>query len=297
MTTLIPSDVWVHIAMTYDTGAGSSGFKTYLNGIEYDSNSSSNNPIGLCPIDLIMGAAPWYPPTLKVNGDIDEVRIWNTVLSESTIQNWMYENVDVAHPNYGNLVSYWEMNDYETPDTAQDSIGNSDGDIYGATYVHISENPMFYLNPTSLDFGDVIVDDSETLQFTITNNGTGTLSGTITTPTGYSVAEVRDIVSKDKDNNERLENDKELLHHSQSPDWECNKTINNRNEISYNIATSQTYNLTFEPTSIQNYDGNVVITGNDPANPTNNLAVYGDGIGLDVPIVSISENGVNVTLN
>ena len=266
---IISENIWYHVAAVNDNGTR----RLYLNGIEINisgtalSVSSNSDPLTI-GVDYL--SAPRY-----FDGKIDEVRIWNTTLSESTIHNWMYENIDVSHPNYANLVSYWKFNDYETPDSAHDSKGNNDGTIINAVYEHITGSPVFHLNPTSLDFGDVVVDDSETLQFTITNNGSGTLSGTITTPADYSVAEVRNIVSEDKKS----------------------KSSNLRNEISYSITTSQTYNLTFAPTAILNYDGNVVITSNDPNNPTNNLAVYGNGIGLDVPVVTISEDGVNVTLN
>ena len=41
-------------------------------------------------------------------------------------------------------------------------------------------NPICSLSPTSLSFGTVTIGSSATLQFTLTNSGTGTLSGTVT---------------------------------------------------------------------------------------------------------------------
>jgi hypothetical protein len=43
-------------------------------------------------------------------GDIAEVSLWNTALSQSTIQQWMYRSITSSHPNYGNLIGYWKMN-------------------------------------------------------------------------------------------------------------------------------------------------------------------------------------------
>lgn len=39
-------------------------------------------------------------------GQIDEVRIWNQALSESTIKAWMNKGPNVTHPNYHNLLVY-----------------------------------------------------------------------------------------------------------------------------------------------------------------------------------------------
>ena len=56
------------------------------------------------------------------NGDIAELRLWNTALSQSTIQQWMYKGITSSHPNYGSLVGYWKMNQ-DTGSFAYDSSG------------------------------------------------------------------------------------------------------------------------------------------------------------------------------
>ena len=114
--------------------------------------------------------------------------------------------------------------------------------------------PVCYLNPTSIDFGEVFVGEDSTAQFTIQNFGGETLSGNITTPEGYSVAEAG------------------LL----SPP---------RNQISYSLdmGESQNYDLTFAPTLEQSYDDNVVIAIFPFSHKL--LAVSGEGI----PPVSVSE--------
>lgn len=131
--------------------------------------------------------------------------------------------------------------------------------IHTGTIEVVSTNPVFYLNPTSIDYGDVIIGNNSTAQFIIQNTGGGTLSGDITTPTGYTVAEAKGRISK----------------YSRVKDGATAK-----NTISYSLTAgqSQTYNLTFAPPSAGSYNDNVVITSNDPAHTTNNLAVTGTGL-------------------
>jgi probable HAF family extracellular repeat protein len=45
------------------------------------------------------------------DGKIDEVRLWNAALSQTTISNWMWQGVTSSHPDYANLAGYWSMND------------------------------------------------------------------------------------------------------------------------------------------------------------------------------------------
>jgi hypothetical protein len=122
-----------------------------------------------------------------------------------------------------------------------------------------TSGPEINAAPTSLDFGDVTVNDAEVMQFTIQNTGTESLNGNITTPTGYSVAPVaRDLPGNLSTAAGRKKD---------------------RNTISYTVASDsyQTYNLTFSPTSAATYAGNVTITSNDADEPSLNIAVTGNG--------------------
>ena len=118
----------------------------------------------------------------------------------------------------------------------------------------LSPFPVFYLSPGSLDFGQVQVGHDSTMQFSIYNLGSGTLSGQITTPTCYSVAEAG--------------------------------TTPRRNVLSYSIymGESMTYDLTFAPQNAQNYDGNVIIQINPFS--FDYLEVFGTG----VPEISVDDN-------
>jgi len=47
----------------------------------------------------------------QYNGSIAEVRIWASLLDDETISNYACTSVDMDHPNYTNLASYWKMID------------------------------------------------------------------------------------------------------------------------------------------------------------------------------------------
>ena len=138
-------------------------------------------------------------------------------------------------------------------------------------------NPVIYVDPTFIDFGDVQVGSSNTLQFIIQNTGTGVLSGTITTPQGFTVNEAKDISS--------------IKLKKQSG---VNQTDNT---LSFNISEGiiKTFDLTFEPTSAQTYNGDVVITHNAGSNPEI-ITVTGNGLPGPEPDISVNPLSFNTTL-
>ncbi len=42
-------------------------------------------------------------------GELDEFRIWDVALTEATISEWMAKKIDPSHPNYDNLVLYYDF--------------------------------------------------------------------------------------------------------------------------------------------------------------------------------------------
>ncbi len=107
--------------------------------------------------------------------------------------------------------------------------------------------PTISISETSFDFGAVAVGSSANETITITNTGGGTLTGSITTPSGYNAA----IVSK----------------------------LSLRNSLNFNLTTgaSVMYDITFTPTTQSTYNGNIVVTSNDSSAPSINVAVTGSG--------------------
>ncbi|MBM4399906.1 MAG: hypothetical protein FJ041_06250, partial [Candidatus Cloacimonetes bacterium] len=138
--------------------------------------------------------------------------------------------------------------------------------------------PVFSLNPDSLGFGNVLIGMTSTESFSISNTGEGFLSGTITTPAGYTVSQAR--------NNNYIQNTK--------------ARIASRNEISYSILSGQTenYSLLFVPLTAQSYNGNVQITSNDSQHLSNFLELTGNGVTpvFNPPVSLVSTSG-NATVS
>ena len=120
-----------------------------------------------------------------------------------------------------------------------------------------SPSPVFFVNPTQIDFGEVIVGEDSVAQFTLQNQGGGNLSGSITTPLDFSVCEANKNQPK--------------------------------NSIDYSLTggESQVYNLTFTPTQEVTYEDSVQIT----QVPFFNHFLGVTGVGTT--IASVDENDVN----
>ena len=63
------------------------------------------------------------------NGKVDEVRIWNTPLSQIEIQEWMSKKVTTSHPQVGDLLSYYRY-DENTGTIAYDLIYNPEETLF-----------------------------------------------------------------------------------------------------------------------------------------------------------------------
>ena len=127
-----------------------------------------------------------------------------------------------------------------------------------------SSTPDISVNPTSLSYGDVVVGQSSTKQFTISNSGNATLSGTISTPDGYTVS---------------------LVSRAIKPRY--------RNNLSFSVAAgaSKQFNLVFAPQSQAAYNSNVVIYNNATDNV--NLPVSGTGVAALTPSIAVNPTSLS----
>lgn len=121
---------WHHFAGTYDNSLGSNQMKVYIDGIKgtdktFDIVITNGNN------GLLLG---FGEGGAHLNGNIDEVSIWNTNLSLEQIEE-IYNSGKptdlLKHSESGNLVSYFRMGDKSTFSggnfTLPDQKGSNDG--------------------------------------------------------------------------------------------------------------------------------------------------------------------------
>ena len=116
-----------------------------------------------------------------LNGRMDETRIWDTVLTQTEIRNWMCKKVSSAHPAFRNLVGYYRF------DEGSDTIAYSTGGHPGV----LKNSPTWVTSGASL--GDTsIYDYSATPTATLTHPDGESLSATTTagSPSGIQVYRV-----------------------------------------------------------------------------------------------------------
>lgn len=114
----ISVEQWQHLAVVVD----GTSINTYRNGVFQKSGTAG--PITVSSSTIYIG---WNGVAgLKYSGTIDEVRIWNVALSQSTIRDWMCKKVTSDHPNWGNMVAYWKLDEssVSSPGHAGDSKGS-----------------------------------------------------------------------------------------------------------------------------------------------------------------------------
>jgi len=126
-------DFWHSVTITWDSN---NQVVLYVDGVLESLITSLNPPL----VDnfsraLLFGRHSNYNDPIALlysfNGSLDDIQIWDTVLTHSEIQNYM------TCPPTGyetGLLGYWDFND-ASGDTAYDISGNENhGIIYGATY-------------------------------------------------------------------------------------------------------------------------------------------------------------------
>ncbi|HPT72747.1 MAG TPA: choice-of-anchor D domain-containing protein [Candidatus Cloacimonadota bacterium] len=216
----------------------------------------------------------------------DATLVYNGTLSGTTANEW--KMIDITDYSYlsGNLLVLVESNYGSTGDggattgagyTYSVTTGNNRSQTWGKNSTEpltngtlttsrpnirlmMNTDPVFVINQSSLDFGSVALGQTSTRQFTLSNTGIQTLTGNITTPAGYIVAPAA------------------------------------KNTLSYSIPSGSnvTYTVTFSPTEVQTYSGNIMITSNDPAHSSTNVAVTGSG--YTYPQITVNKSSLSTSL-
>ena len=116
---------WYHIVGTYNGAI----MKLYVNGNPVSSTTTQFGDILYDPNSFFdIGVYHDDNEFFVLDGQLDDVRLWDTVLNQSTIQQWMFKEINETHPNYDNLMSYWDFNDITgnvLPDKKGTNVGRT----------------------------------------------------------------------------------------------------------------------------------------------------------------------------
>ncbi len=104
------------------------------------------------------------------NGSISEVRIWNTLVNEQNIQSWHCTHLDNNHPDFNNLIGYWQLNEGGNSSQVIDySANNNNGNINGALW-HSPDSTWTYDYSNTPRIADIPVTALTHLCIPIDNN-------------------------------------------------------------------------------------------------------------------------------
>ena len=88
--------------------------------------------------------------------DIDEVRVWDTILPEATVRDWMYRSLNPTHPFYSSLRGYYKFNEGTGSTSYDSSTYKFDGSMknfgsapWSASYVPMISIPTLFKNNTA----------------------------------------------------------------------------------------------------------------------------------------------------
>src|SRR5690606_2916159 len=102
-----------HIVVTYNNTTKQA--QTYVDGNpEMLVNLSGMPATGVSATDLVSLGQEYDPGPVASDfftGKMEEARVWNVLLGQAEITNWMNMQLNNTHPDYANLVAYYTFND------------------------------------------------------------------------------------------------------------------------------------------------------------------------------------------
>lgn len=144
----LKANQWYHIAATYD----GSTMRIYIDGILDASKSQTGSITSNSTFEIGRN----YANSRILDGQIDEVSVWNTGLSQATIRDWMCQTITSTHPNYSNLQGYWKFDEASGGTTTDHSGNNRTGTLQSSPLRKLSEAPIgdksvySYSSPSSM---------------------------------------------------------------------------------------------------------------------------------------------------
>lgn len=140
----LEGNIWYHLAGTYD----GEDLKAYKNGVLMAVNGSPSGAAASSTDVLLLGAKAG--PSAFFDGQLDEVRIWSDVRTETEIRGNMYQELV---GNETNLIVYYNLN--ETSGTTADNLEGTatyDGTLTSMAGTEWFTSPAFFGPKNCLDF-------------------------------------------------------------------------------------------------------------------------------------------------
>ncbi len=195
----IPLNTWTHVAAVFD---GTYGY-IYANGNLVAKAISTAPKNNITRSGNFIGRSNWYSSgDWDANMLIDEVRIWNVALPQSTIAAWMYKEVtNGSHPNINNLREYLNFNNGTANSSTSTGTSNlnQNATVGGGTYAPIpgTANP-YYTYTWSLPGASTTTTNPATA--ISTGAGNETVSVTFTNATSTEQTVTGTVVAKTTSN-------------------------------------------------------------------------------------------------
>ena len=144
----ISSETWHHLALTYD----GSNIILYIDG-NVAGSAEASGQITNDSVPLNIGKLVWQTTNFDLDGQADEISLWNIALTQQQVQDYM--EADLTGET--GLVGYWNFNE-GSGETANDASGNDNhGTIYGATwstnvpFQQTYSGPVWHVSTTGSD--------------------------------------------------------------------------------------------------------------------------------------------------
>ncbi|MFT3846031.1 MAG: T9SS type A sorting domain-containing protein [Lacibacter sp.] len=176
-TISIDDGKWHHLAVV-STGTTANFYCDGLN-----AGSAAISSAGIVPGLYSIGNSSGT--TNSFDGVIDELRIWGTALSQTTLQSWMCRKITATHPDFDNFGYYFAMDETNLYKVYDAKNGNT-GLITGATGYVSSGAPIG--DSCAFDYSNTI----KTASVQYASNESITATASSGNPAGISVYLVKD---------------------------------------------------------------------------------------------------------
>jgi hypothetical protein len=124
---IIQSNRWYHFAMSWDTVAKT--YTTYINGIQTATGTTNYWPTKFESFKAGIGLQP--TTTYAWNGKIDELSMWNKILSLTEIRDQLAKKINTTQANYANLTHYYR---FDNNTCGGNAISDYKGTVHGMIY-------------------------------------------------------------------------------------------------------------------------------------------------------------------